>query len=209
MTASEEEDFLWSCAFFSNPKDRLYIIPDGVDLDLAQNTTTFGSNTFLCAFQSVTEIGDIKVNVTEERGHGVIDIIGGEVWEAALLLCGYIMKHLDSFLQSNTVLELGSGAGLPALLLVHLASRHDHTATALQRVLLSDYDLRVLHNLIHSINHNWATNITIESPGAALAVQVMYLDWNCAQYPMNVNKAMGAALCYAPAHAVLLERVIR
>jgi hypothetical protein len=31
---------------------------------------------------------EVRVEYVECREHGVMDIIGGELWEAALLLCG-------------------------------------------------------------------------------------------------------------------------
>ena len=52
-------------------------------------------------------------------GDGVMDVIGGEVWEASLLLCAYISMHRKDFL-GRRVMEMGSGIGLPSFLLIEL-----------------------------------------------------------------------------------------
>ena len=50
----------------------------------------------------------------------MLDIIGGELWDASYLLCAYILMSNDDALIRNSVLELGSGLGLPSLLIAKL-----------------------------------------------------------------------------------------
>ena len=38
----------------------------------------------------------ICVTVTELCGNGILDVIGGEVWEASLLLCAYLAKYFGN-----------------------------------------------------------------------------------------------------------------
>ncbi|RYH17155.1 hypothetical protein EON65_29030 [archaeon] len=160
-----DDDFLWECALLpSNGKDRANIIPDMLDLTLPENNIVYESKSFCCSScttvdSALTYPRQVFVTVHEERGSGVVDIIGGEVWEAALLLCGYITMHLDQFLNCKCMLELGSGVGLPALYLMHLLYWHHDkssmgmgsTQAKLNHVVMSDYDSRLLYNLERSV----------------------------------------------------------
>ena len=50
----------------------------------------------------------------------MLDIIGGELWDASYLICAYILMSEGDDLIRNSVLELGSGLGLPSLLIAKL-----------------------------------------------------------------------------------------
>jgi hypothetical protein len=150
----------------------------------------------------------IDIGITPIRGDsGVLDIIGGELWEACFYLCAYILQHADLFVHS-TVLELGAGLGLPGLLISQLKSLslHRDAATAPPRhevdVCLSDKALELLEHLSSTIDLSLggkriAAGPSADKPsaggegggasggegdgegegGCGVRVQVRHLDW--------------------------------
>ena len=58
------------------------------------------------------------------------DLLGLDIWPAALELCAYLASH-PSLVQGRNVLELGAGVGLPGLLAAQLGARS---------VVLTDYE---------------------------------------------------------------------
>jgi len=121
------DDFLWDCALQSQNSSRLDIVPDYEDdmrhfcVDNERNADL--GATFQLSTTNRSEQQEINICITESRGNGVLDIIGGELWEGSLLLCVYILQHQQVFLRPD-VLELGSGVGLPGLLLAQLKANN-------------------------------------------------------------------------------------
>ena len=125
--------------------------------------------------QNSSTSGGIEIEIVESRGCGVLDIIGGELWQGSLVLCAYLLMRVPrcQLLQAD-VLELGSGVGLPAMLLIALKSlfstvMHDYNDEGeddekvdvrsvhmndmcLGRVVLSDNDSRVIDNLRSAVS---------------------------------------------------------
>ena len=62
------------------------------------------------------------------------DLLGLDIWPAALELCTYLAAN-PSLVSGANVVELGAGVGLPGLLAAHLGAR---------RVLLTDYEPQVV-----------------------------------------------------------------
>eukprot|EP01031_Cornospumella_fuschlensis_P033370 gene33370-40374_t len=212
-----DEDFLWECALQpNNGKDRLHIIPDSLDLALAESVR-YPSKAFNCSkcahldYILLCDDNQVIASVLEERGSGVVDIIGGEVWEASLLLCGYIAVHLREFLVSDSVIELGSGVGLPALFLMHLLLLHtgdgdeaSDILIKLKTVVMSDYDSRLLHNLERSLTDQFCTSLSTITHSRDPSLCIQHVDWTDSfTYPTFPESSviMGSALCYAPSHA--------
>eukprot|EP01031_Cornospumella_fuschlensis_P032674 gene32674-39503_t len=211
-----DEDFLWECALQpNNGKDRVHIIPDTLDLTLSQSVR-YQSKAFTCSKSVHLDYNfcdnyQVVASVLEERGNGVVDIIGGEVWEASLLLCGYIAVHLREFLAKDSVIELGSGVGLPALFLMHLLLSHSGDGdvasdilTKLKTVVMSDYDSRLLHNLERSLTGQFDTSLSTLYHSSDPSLCIQHVDWTDSfTYPTFPASSviMGSALCYAPSHA--------
>lgn len=219
-------DFLWECALAPGGKDRAYLIPDGNDLATPHACDGFAPETIHCSSTSAGESEEpVRVAVVEEKGEGVVDIIGGIVWEAALLLCGIVMMNPEKFLACNAVLELGAGVGLPSLLLGHLRTGSSRFAGSaqLQHVILTDNDAVLLSNLKDSVRKQFETRETAQE-AAAVDFSIAPLDWMlfsdpqsspspCSSSPHALEVGpgdivFGSALCYAPVHANLLIGVI-
>jgi hypothetical protein len=174
----EGDDFLWECAFTRTVKDRLWIIPDKEELNLHYEVS---SNSFpsrlkeypieglskepssVKALKNHLQRRYVSVKVMEERGEGILDIIGGEVWEAALLLSSYIYLNRDLYLDSQesiNILELGCGVALPSFLLanLHLQRTLDNKSNTISdlRLVLSDYEADLLINLDRIVTKSYS-----------------------------------------------------
>jgi len=170
--------------------------------------------------------------IQEMRGDGVFDNVGGELWEASLLLCAYMLSHSDQFLQ-NSVLELGAGVGLCGLLAVQMKRRAlsapysipcaiTTRAIGPEEVCFSDNDPQVLANLCSAIEvlvHDEAAGAALRAEtgtpnatDAAVPVSVVHLDWT-QSFPASLRDrfdiAIGSALCYSVGHSAALLRTIR
>jgi predicted nicotinamide N-methyase len=154
-----ETDFLWDCAFVNDKNDRLWIIPDEEDFQLNdQDEICQQFNVSSTKYEiSSVESGHYVVKVTEKRqNHGVLDIIGGEVWEASLLLSSYIVLNSSKFLDNSNILELGSGVGLPSFLYANMKLASQSTASSSSfMITLTDYDSSLLNNLTSTIKMNY------------------------------------------------------
>ena len=193
------DDFLWASAlvYRSEGDNRLDVIPDHED-DMSQfgnikvrDNAVDGSChadaavtvmaplshvRYRRCVQSLSTSEDIDIEIVESRGCGVLDIIGGELWQGSLILCAYLLMRVPRrLLLQADVLELGSGVGLPAMLLIALKSlfstvMHDNNhdsddneddksvrsvvmnAMRVGRVVLSDNDSRVINNLRSAVS---------------------------------------------------------
>ena len=213
-----EDDFLWKCALqveqASTLDDRSWIVPEyeddmshfGAQLALDDSNICLDIRTeYLDAkvssswLNSSSESDEIKVSIIESRGNGVLDVIGGELWEASLLLCAYIVLNIDKF-YGNRVLELGSGVGLPGLLLGKLMSKqlrhHRNVGTSFpgdaMGITMSDNDSRVLAALCDAVRQQFnilpeaGPDIAVDlagdrsqkpSQGEGINLKVVKLDW--------------------------------
>ncbi len=163
------DDFLWECAFQSQGKDRLWIIPDRDDLFVQQRDGLLSEQRILETMYliprgtSTSNSNVMNIRIVEQRGQGVCDVIGGEVWEAALLLSAFLLMTFWS--ERNNVskpirfLELGSGVGLPSLLLARLQQqlndyRDDDLSSCplwIQTIAMTDFDPQLVGNLIKAV----------------------------------------------------------
>jgi hypothetical protein len=106
--------------------DALWLVPTSEDEQLMDYDPDFCEYFDLCTnnvFSSDSSCfkNHITISVHEVRDTGVLDTIGGELWEACFYMCAYILIHPEIFANTRA-LELGSGLGLPALLLAKLKS---------------------------------------------------------------------------------------
>ena len=58
-------------------------------------------------------INKVCVRIQEFCGDGVFSAVGGEVWEASLLLCADMIHNAVDY-EGSSALELGAGVGLPS-----------------------------------------------------------------------------------------------
>ena len=162
----DEDDFLWECALLERNGDSTHFMVPGI-LDEPKNflkvvpNPQYYTTSCRCRANEVLESVLLSVSVTEIRGNGVLDTIGGEVWEACLLLSAYILLYPQSFMKSS-VLELGSGLGLPGLLVAELQSL---IRCQFQReVCLSDNDPRCVESLVQLIQRRYDTSVLDDYP---------------------------------------------
>jgi hypothetical protein len=226
---NNNDDFLWDCAFSKDLKDRKWIIPDREELtlEMSKDQSHFYTHNIVNSIDKETENYQIKVLETR-KFQGVFDIIGGEVWEASLLLCSYLLLHQESFLLSDmNILELGSGMGLPSYLLLNMALRQ---RSRVERALITmtDYEPPLIENLRHVTEtcYKSQTSDTSDSPSeeaSTMQLAIGKLDWSdfegeniddiipsdSSAYCDNFNYVIGSALCYATFHANALFHVIK
>ena len=92
---------------------------------------------------------------------------------------------------SVTVLELGSGAvGLAGLVLAWCYQQHQTEKGKRRRVILTDYDHHVLHQLKRNVSRNahlWQTDD--KDDNATICMDVTLLDWG--KPPMDWNAYLG------------------
>ena len=186
-----DDDFLWASALIHrrDGDNRMDVIPDHEDdmsqfgkigshdgaTDAVAAMVPLSYMRYRRCVQDLSTSGGIEIEIVESRGCGVLDIIGGELWQGSLVLCAYLLMRVPRcrILQAD-VLELGSGVGLPAMLLIALKSlfstvMHDNdnegeddekvgvrsvhmNDMCLGRVVLSDNDSRVIDNLRSAVS---------------------------------------------------------
>ena len=159
----------WDCYEERQGQDLAFIVPnekfdEGIGLSLNNSIlpnkippfTSF--KTRISNNKSNDYNDSITVTIRESRGFGVLDSIGGELWEAAYLLSIYILLNHKNYLDSR-VLEVGSGCGLPSFLLIELMKKYNasHDKCKRRGVMFSDNDDEVLHNLCNLLNDNYIT----------------------------------------------------
>lgn len=129
-----DSDFLWDCALNADPiHERKFLMPEHsdearnfsdvefedtelvVDRDINKDSGAVGNSADI-----IDSVDGIVVDILEARGDGVMDIIGGELWESSVLLSCYLINNIKGYCQQST-LELGCGVALPSLLLTKLA----------------------------------------------------------------------------------------
>jgi hypothetical protein len=224
------DDFLWESAFMKGEKDRQWIIPDKEELSLVSEMKIY-SEYDIYARKSADILMDANcttVKVLEKRENGIMDIIGGEVWEASLLLSSFIVLNQQSMVSSEVnILELGCGVGLPSFLLANLYLELLSTSLAnCPTYMLTDYESSLLNNLQTIVNRSYlfidtaTDSFTSASPKLKLCISS--LDWNqCGEkenqfensnpllHPDHYSYLIGSALCYAPFHAHCLLNVVK
>jgi predicted nicotinamide N-methyase len=183
----EDNDFLWECALIpTDVNSTLFLVPGILDepKNFLPNERLLKCTTFLPERSGDDlKMETLSISVVEIRGNGVLDTVGGEIWEASLLLCAYILLHPQLFIHTS-VLELGSGLGLPGFLLAELqslvASEHE------REVCLSDNDPRCVENLMNLVQQHYGgeTSNLIHSSnengkvGIRVQLSAIDLDWS-------------------------------
>lgn len=237
-SSGDIDDIFWEAELSSNAgKDRRWIIPDKEDLDPPESinftendaVVMFSFSRFQSSTCAATRTADILVRILEERGRGVWDAVGGEVWEASLLLSIWLRFHLFSILSrdpSQYVMELGCGVALPSLYISnYYANNYEDILFAnsdtFLKFTLSDHDSCLLQNLasnIDSLKDIKAFDIN-NNPQVSQCLEIAKLDWTIfgssqsfeeydALLPPALNRhsfdiIYGSALCYAPCHKCL------
>jgi hypothetical protein len=126
---------------------------------------------------------DICLQIHELNENGIMNPIGGELWEASLLLCSLILRN-DHYFSKSSVLELGSGVGIPSILLLIMKQRYLQNAPnySCGSIYLTDYDEEVLNNLKNIVTSQFPgiRDITMnpDSSSSSLKAQLKKLDWN-------------------------------
>ena len=190
----EEVDFLWECALIKSDSNSTHFMVPGI-LDEPKNFLKREKNATLqnysiyppCRVEEYPKCHPLSISVTEIRGNGVLDTIGGEIWEACLLLSAYILLYPKSFMKSS-VLELGSGLGLPGLLVAELQSYVNSQVR--REVCLSDNDPRCVESLVQLIQTRYNNTVyedraiisedsdEIEGRISRSKLSVIDLDWS-------------------------------
>ena len=154
---------------------------------------------------------------SEIRDAGVLDIIGGELWEASFYLSAYLLKHPELVL-GNNVVELGSGLGLPGFLAAALKSSFQGgicTEVSPAKggwVTCTDNDVELLNNMKTAGEAIWAPNNSDKAGcySSTVKLSIRCLDWldrgiedSCVEATMPCDALIGSALVYSPDHAAV------
>lgn len=179
----DEDDFLWDCALLEKEPNSTFFLVPGV-LDEPKHFLSQGCPSRSQLFSTVLDdksrvnLSDVAlmIPVVEIRGNGVLDTIGGEIWEASLLLCAFIFLQPHLFLHGS-VMELGSGLGLPGLLVSQLQTFI--SAPTRREVCLTDNDPRCVENLINLVKRCERNSECHQKSGESTGVRlsIMNLDW--------------------------------
>mmetsp|Transcript_35669 Transcript_35669/g.33811 ORF Transcript_35669/g.33811 Transcript_35669/m.33811 type:complete len:460 (-) Transcript_35669:80-1459(-) len=180
----DSDDFLWQCAFTDDVSSMQSLVPNlqhELNPCCEYKSKTCWTN---LPHKTFDNSYDLELSVFEIKGNGVLDSVSGEVWEACLLLSAYILIHPNLFV-FDSVLELGSGVGLPGLLVAEL---HSLVKSSKHReMVLSDNDpscLESLQQLIQEHGNNskeyFDDDYLKEIDGNICdnVLSVIDLDWN-------------------------------
>ncbi len=151
----------------------------------------------------------IDVIIQETRGDGVFDAVGGELWEASLLLCADMVINSTNAYEGSSVLEFGAGVGLPSLF---FAKKSALLATkgGPSSVCITDFDHRCLSNLasVVPLIDDGAICLKEDDLDSSVTVSVERFDWfHPESFPLNdrFDVAFGCALVYNNDHACLAD----
>jgi predicted nicotinamide N-methyase len=109
-----------------------------------------------------------------------------KVWPSAIALLNVLKKH-PSLIKDKTVLELGAGVGLPALMIADIT----------KSIIISDYDSEAVELLRKNIAHLQLQN-----------VQAMQLDWNNVPENMKAEVMILSDVNYDPTQFETLTKLI-
>ena len=242
MKNNIDHDFLWECALINKSEignDSNWIVPNKEDLNPSITDGEVSHfETQHVIFPLVSPVchtlsNGITLNITEIRDFGVVDIIGGELWQAAYYLCAYLLSPDGNFLLHGSTYELGAGLGIPSLLISKLRQLN-YIKNNVKEIYISDYEPRVLaqvNTLIDQLFENPLTivNNTVETnlnDDDTFSIHTVKLDWT--SYNKNGDDAInssnssssssssvtkfdyfiGSALVYAPCHIVLADTIL-
>lgn len=213
----EETDFLWRCAL--TEQNHRYELED-ITPDREDSPTQFIESVFDPLSMEIE--GNVKYNnpetleviVREIREYGVLDTIGGEVWEASIILSSYFLLYPTTLYNFHTFLELGCGVSLPSLVLCNMLLKNK---CGKKHIIVSDNDARILNNVVSILKAQFSTSqISLESSINNIQFHVLPIDWNDFQdenfdlkFLPSSNSIFlyGAALCYSPYHCVLADMI--
>jgi predicted nicotinamide N-methyase len=109
-----------------------------------------------------------------------------KVWPSAIALVKVIQKH-PSLIKDKTVLELGAGVGLPALMIADIT----------KSIIISDYDSEAVELLRKNITHLQLQN-----------VRAMQLDWNTIPENITAEVIILSDVNYDPTQFETLTKLI-
>jgi predicted nicotinamide N-methyase len=109
-----------------------------------------------------------------------------KVWPSAIALHNVLQKH-PSLIRDKTVLELGAGVGLPALMIADIT----------KSIIISDYDSEAVELLRKNIAHLQLQN-----------VQAMQLDWNTIPENITAEVVILSDVNYDPTQFETLTKLI-
>jgi predicted nicotinamide N-methyase len=109
-----------------------------------------------------------------------------KVWPSAIALHNVLKKH-PSLIKDKTVLELGAGVGLPALMIADIT----------KSIIISDYDSEAVELLRKNITHLQLQN-----------AQAIQLDWNNVPENMKAEVMILSDVNYDPTQFETLTKLI-
>lgn len=85
--------------------------------------------------------GEMRAQRDGESLVGDVDLLGLDVWPAAITLCQYLEMHWSQLMKGQWVIELGAGIGLPGLLCAQMGA---------SKAVITDYDPKVVSHVFEN-----------------------------------------------------------
>eukprot|EP00890_Picochlorum_soloecismus_P001884 jgi/Picsp_1/2697/NSC_00927-R1_nicotinamide n-methyltransferase nnt1 len=82
--------------------------------------------------------GEMPARGKGESLVGDMDLLGLDIWPAAIILCQYLERHWSQLIKGQSVIELGAGIGLPCLLCARMGA---------SKAVITDYDPKVVSHV--------------------------------------------------------------
>lgn len=210
------DDFLWECALASDSKirDIDWIVPSIDDVLHNENESNLilqMENSFQAKFYDSYNQNNFSVRINELKDDGILEVIGGEIWEASLLLSVYLIINHQKYLNYNHILELGSGVGIVSFVVIELS----RILRIKKTIEVTDFDSKVLLNIARTMKKQYSIAQRHDCTDEIVA-NVAHLDWNDFVHPTQSNHqydsipidfVYGSALCYSPYHVCLADTI--
>jgi hypothetical protein len=235
MNEPNKIDEFWDCCdLLQSSRDISFLVPnekldEGIGLSLDNSKYPYkvshhdSFKTYVNYNDESDDNDEIIVSIREIRGLGVMDNIGGEIWEASYLLFAYILLNYKekNYLDSR-ILEIGCGCGVPSMALIELMKKHRNSHKS-RSITMTDNDNDVINNLRNLLSDSYGVQSTNENGDDKIVVEVGHLDWTSYQYRIDDNNnevfdimnsqysndkfdiIIGAACVYAPIHSNLAD----
>lgn len=157
---------------------------------------------------------EINIRIQEMRDDGVLNAVGGELWEASILLCADMVVNSEDF-EGSSALEFGAGVGLPSFFFAKKKALLAENSEFF--MCITDFDPRCLANLA-AVTPRLVDDGTVclQNEGGAsgrdnssgVTISVERLDWfDIQSFHLHdrFDVAFGAALVYNNDHACLAD----
>ena len=113
---------------------------------------------------------------------GDVDLLGLDIWPAAITLCEYLERHWSDSIKGQMIIELGAGIGLPCLLCAQMGA---------SKAVITDYDPKV----VSQVSEN-ARNCSVSGLCHGLCLDWTKCDKDAAGHEQMYGLVLAADILY-------------